>query len=174
MRRVAAALLMLFGSISVAAAGECKVEGVHICCGGCVKGIEAALKDAEGVTGLKVDKDNGTVTFTTETRKLSNQALGKLRKAGYYGKAAFDGKEFKEPESKIEEGAKADAVAISGLHLCCGACVDSVKEALKEVEGVKEVTTEQKEGKASIAGTGVKLQAVYDALHKAGFHGAVK
>lgn len=174
MRRVAAALLMLFGSVSLAAAGECKVEGVHLCCGGCVKAVEAALKDAEGLTGLKISQEDETITFGAETRKQANQALAKLRKAGYYGKAAFDGKEFKAPESKIEEGAKADAVAISGVHLCCGACVEAVEGALKEVEGVKEIKSEQKAGKVSVTGTGVKLQAVYDALHKAGFHGTVK
>jgi mercuric ion binding protein len=40
------------------------ITGIHNCCGGCAKAIEASLKGVTGVTGVKCEKKSCTVTGT--------------------------------------------------------------------------------------------------------------
>lgn len=69
----------------------------------------------------------------------------------------------------------AGEVQVTGVHICCGACVKAVDQSLQGIEGVSAVTSDREtrtvrfsaaDDKA--AGAGVK------ALAKAGFHGVAK
>ena len=40
-----------------------KISDVHLCCQGCVKGVEKAVGEIQGATA-SVDKDAGTVSLT--------------------------------------------------------------------------------------------------------------
>ncbi|WP_437191406.1 heavy-metal-associated domain-containing protein [Planctomicrobium sp. SH527] len=164
-----AALAISLFSVQGVMAEQVKVEGVHICCGGCVKGVNKAMTGVAGVTGLKVSQDDETVTFEAKDDEAALAGLNALAKGGYYGKPSRQG-----PDFTIDASKKQDEVQITGLHLCCGACVKAVQGALKGVPGVKNVTSEARSGKVVIKGDKVSLAETLKALHENGFHGTVK
>lgn len=62
-------------------------------------------------------------------------------------------------------------VTVSNVHLCCGACVQGVKKALADVDGVSH-TSDMKAGKVTItASSDEAAQKALDALQAAGFYG---
>jgi copper chaperone CopZ len=71
--------------------------------------------------------------------------------------------------------ASAGAVTVEGTHLCCGACVTAVNEALTGVEGVSNVKVDKDAGNVSFDATDMKTaRGGLGALAKAGFGGAAK
>ncbi|MCA9176428.1 MAG: hypothetical protein KDB14_18200 [Planctomycetales bacterium] len=61
-------------------------------------------------------------------------------------------------------------VALSEMHLCCGACVRGVENAVKSVTGAS-VAVDKDAGKATVtAGSDEVAQQALDAIAKAGFH----
>lgn len=151
-------------------AGQVKVEGVHLCCGACVKAVSAAFEGVEGVSNVQVDKDAGTVTFDATDMKAARTGVGALAKAGFGGKAAHEGKAVNFPKGFKDE-AKADSVTIRGLHNCCAGCAKSITAALKGVEGVKDVKCEKRV--CTVTGTGISYTALIEALHADGLHGSI-
>jgi mercuric ion binding protein len=61
-----------------------KVEGVHLCCGKCVKAVNAALKDVSGVTTNNAAK--GVAFFTVTGDFTDSDVFAALQKAGLTGK----------------------------------------------------------------------------------------
>ncbi|MBY0525441.1 MAG: hypothetical protein K2R98_18690 [Gemmataceae bacterium] len=62
-------------------------------------------------------------------------------------------------------------VELKNVHLCCGACVKGVAEAVKGVDGVK-AACDQKAGTVAITAPDDKTaQKALDALAAAGYHG---
>lgn len=59
--------------------------GLHLCCGGCVKGANGAVENVEGVSEVKVDKDAKTLELIGKEIDLRS-AFRALRKAGFYAK----------------------------------------------------------------------------------------
>lgn len=159
---------MLFAASTQA--GDVKVEGVHLCCGMCVKAVNEAMAKAEGVTEVAVDQDAGVVTFKTADAKTARQGVGALARAGFGGKATHEGKEVKLPKGFKEDGA-GDTVAIRGLHNCCPGCVKGITAALEKVEGVEGVSCEKRT--CTLTGKNIKYSAVIAALNDAGLHGAI-
>lgn len=155
---------------SIATAGEVKLSETHLCCGACVKAVEAALTDVDGVSDVKVDKDAKTVTFTSTDAKTARGGIVALAKAGYGGKATHAGKEMKLPKGFKEDGS-ADTVTVRGLHNCCAGCAKSITAALTKVEGVSDVKCKEKA--CTITGTNVSYAKVIAALHEAGLHGNI-
>ncbi len=65
-------------------------------------------------------------------------------------------------------------VKISGVHICCGACVKAVTASLKDVAGVTKAGAEE-DGTVTFDAADEKAAAAgIAALAKAGFHGAAK
>lgn len=60
------------------------VSGAHLCCGKCVKAVEAALKEVPGVTGSKVESKASE--FTVEGEFTEGALIAALNKAGFHGK----------------------------------------------------------------------------------------
>jgi copper chaperone CopZ len=160
--------------IATLRAGEVKIEGVHICCGQCVNIAQATLKLVEGVTNGKADKDSGSITLTAADDKAAAAAIDALAKAGFRGTAKHGDKTLDFPASNAEKGAKADTIAIAGVHLCCPACYRAAEGALKGVEGVTAVTSDKKTKTLEVVGKGVDVNAAIEALFKAGFQASVK
>lgn len=156
-----------------ALAAEAKVSETHICCGGCVSGIEEALGKVEGLSDISVDKDAKTVSFKAADKKTARKGIRALNRAGFGGKASVDGKAVKPPATNIEKGTKADEVKLTRLHLCCPACTKAVQGAVSKVEGVASVTCDEEKGTCTAAGKDVEVLAVLEALQKAGFNGTV-
>lgn len=108
-----------------------KLSGVHLCCGGCVKGIGAAVKDVEGAS-VECDKDAGSVTIKANDDDAAKKALAAIGRAGYYGKSDNDQLAIRGRKAKDE---KVSDQQVAGLHLCCGACVKAVDKVVASVDG---------------------------------------
>ena len=62
------------------------VEGVHLCCGGCVKTVNKALTDVPGVTGNTAKK--GATSFEVTGDFTDSDVMAALQKAGLTGTVA--------------------------------------------------------------------------------------
>src|SRR5262245_64650164 len=90
-----------------------KISDVHLCCGGCVKGVQAAVDKVSGVT-MTADKDAGTVTLTGPNKGAVQKAADALVQAGYFGKSS-------EPSIKLApttgaKGKKVQSLEVEGVH----------------------------------------------------------
>lgn len=69
----------------------------------------------------------------------------------------------------------AGEVQVTGVHLCCGACVKGVDKALHGVEGVSGVASDRESRKVRFTAADDKAAAAgIEALAKGGFHGTAK
>jgi len=63
-------------------------------------------------------------------------------------------------------------VELKQVHMCCPGCAKEVANVLKKVEGISDVSCDQKTNTAKFTATDVKTaQRALDALAEAGFHG---
>ncbi len=173
MRRLSwycAAALTLIWSGSAALAEQVRVEGVHICCGMCVKALNAAFEGVEGVSNVAVDKDAGAVTYDAADAKTARAGLQALAKAGFAGKAKFGDRDLNFPKGYKEE-ATGDSVTIRGVHNCCNGCKEALVSCLKGVKGVTNVECDKRV--CTVTGSGVSHAALIEALHADGFHGNI-
>jgi copper chaperone CopZ len=167
------AFLVAVSSLSFAAlAGEVtdKLTDVHLCCQGCVKGVQKAVGQVPGAT-VAADMDEGTVTLTGPDAATVQKAADALVAAGYFGKST-------DPAIKInaQTGAKDQKVKsleVEGVHLCCGKCVKAVNAAVGGVNGVTG-TTATKGAKSFTVNGEFNDKEVFAALQKAGLTGQEK
>src|SRR5258708_9702832 len=158
----------LFWTMSVLAGDfSDKVPDVHLCCQGCVKGVQKAVGQVPGVTAA-ADMDDGTVTLTGPDSATVQKAADAIVAAGYFGKSS-------DPAIKIvaQTGAqdqKVKSLEVEGVHLCCGKCVKSVNTALSEVAGVTG-NTATKGAKSFLVSGDFNDKEVFAALQKAGLTG---
>ena len=152
---------------AVLAAETMKLTDMHICCGGCTKGI---LKAVEGLTAVKVtvDQDAEEATIVADDKAAGIKALKAIAAAGYH--ASIDGKTI---DMENAPAGKVTRLTVSNAHNCCGACTTAIKGAIKTVAGVEADTCKPKQAEFVIEGT-VEAKAVVEALAKAGFHVSVK
>ena len=61
-----------------------KVEGVHLCCGKCVKAVNTALKTVDGVSGNTAEKDAKSFEVTGDFN--DQDVFTALQKEGLAGK----------------------------------------------------------------------------------------
>ena len=156
-------------TLSARADTTTKISNVHLCCPGCVKGVEKAVGDVKDVTAT-VDKDSGTVTLSGQDKASVQKAADALVAAGYFGKSSD--KEIKMNSDTGAKGEKVQTLKLEGVHLCCGKCVSAVDKAVKTVPGVKEQTAKKNAESFEVTGD-FKDKDVLDALQKAGFTGKV-
>ncbi len=171
MRSFALSAVALLIVSSMAAAGQVTVEGVHLCCGKCVKAATGAFEGIDGISNVSVDKDAGKVTFDAADNKSARRGVFGLAKAGLAGKATHGGKEIKLPKGYKEDG-KGDSITIRGVHNCCPGCAKAIAGALKSVDGVSNVQCSKKT--CTVTGSNVSYSALIAALHNAGLHGAIR
>lgn len=155
-------------------AGEVEVSGVHLCCASCVKGVDAALKDVDGVSGVKSDRESKTVKFTADDDKAAEAGIKALAKGGFHGTARHGDAKLEFPDSGAKDGAKASQIKIKQVHLCCGACVRAADEAISKVSGVANVTADRDASSIEVTGDNVSVQDVVKALNEAGFNATVE
>ena len=144
-----------------------KISGVHLCCKGCVTGVEKAVGEVKGAT-VSADKDAGTVGLTGPDVATVQKAADAMVAAGYFGKSS-DSK-IKINDNTRATGKKVQSLQVSGVHLCCGKCVESVDEAVKSVSGVKGHTAVKGAKSFEVAGD-FNDKEVFSALQKAGLAG---
>ena len=153
-----------------ASAADVTLSGVHICCGSCVKGVNAAVA---GVTGLtaKVDEDAGKVVLTADDSATLQKGVDALTTAGFFGTSSDPA--IKVNASTGAKNQKVQTLTITGLHLCCGHCVKTVNEILSGVPGVTGNTAAKGANSFDVTGD-FNDKDVFDALQKAGLTGQEK
>ncbi|MEX0702890.1 MAG: cation transporter [Planctomycetales bacterium] len=162
--------LVLALASAASQAGEVKVSGVHICCGMCVKAIDAALKDVQGVSAAKGDAKTKVVVFQAADDKGAEAGVKALAAAGFYGEAKHGDVVVAFPASGAKADAKADTIVLTGVHLCCGGCVTASTKAVKEVAGVTDAKGDPKAKTVTVTGSSVEVAKAVEALNKAGFY----
>ena len=146
-----------------------KINKVHLCCNGCVKGVEKAVTSVSGATAQS-DKDAGTVTITAPNHDAAQKAADALVAAGYFGKS--DDATIKLKGKSGAKKGKVQSLKVNGVHLCCGKCVTAVTDALGKVDGVKGNTAVKGAESFEITGD-FNPKDVFAQLHKAGLSGKV-
>lgn len=169
-------ILMLMGAVAATAlatagastaAEKVELKNVHMCCEGCADEVAAVLGKVGGVTGVSTDKTT-SATFTAADAKVAQKALDALAAAGFHGDPGKDkGYAFKD-DSGVKAG-PVKALTVTGFHNSCGGCVKSLKDAVKDVNGVAGVTAKAKVSTAEVTGEFDAVELV-KALNKAGFH----
>ncbi len=165
-----ASVALLVAGPAVSMAGQVSIEGTHLCCGACVKAVNASLGKVEGVSNVAVDSDAGTVKYDATDAQTATAGVNALAEAGFAGKAKHDGKPVNFPKGVKTEGT-ANTVTINGIHNCCPGCANAIEGALKGVKGVTAVKCEKKS--CTVTGTDVSYTALIQALQADGFHGTI-
>lgn len=152
---------------SLMAETSVKLEGVHLCCKACVRGVEKAITTVEGAS-VVADRDAGTAVVTAPDKKTLRKGLNAIAQGGFYGVS-------KDSSMKVRDisGAKnkqVKKVTIKGVHLCCNGCVYAVEDALDTVKGVTGNTLEKKVESFEVTGD-FNEKELFAALNKAGFAG---
>jgi copper chaperone CopZ len=162
---LALALLM---PLAVRAEVTAKISDVHLCCKGCVNGVEKAVGEVDGAKAT-VDADAGTVTLSGTDAATVQKAADSMVKAGYFGKAD-SGVKLHSNTGATDQ--KVQSLKIEGAHLCCGKCVKAVDRAVKSVPGAKEHTAVKGAKVFEITGD-FNDKDMFTALQKEGLTGRV-
>jgi len=119
---------------ALAADSTAKISDVHLCCKGCVNGVEKAVSKVPDVKA-DVDQDAGTVTLTGPNAEAVQKAADAMIAAGYFGKPADNS--VKMSADTGAKGEHATKATVEGVHLCCGKCVKAVDKAVNATMGAK-------------------------------------
>src|SRR5215472_2943730 len=87
MKTTAIALTVLV-TLTLSARAEdahAKITDVHLCCKGCVNGLQKAVDEVPGAKA-DIDAENGTVTLSGSDAATVQKAADSMVKAGYFGK----------------------------------------------------------------------------------------
>jgi len=170
MRSMLAALVsVLMLGASAQAEENVKVSGMHLCCGACFKGVDAALEGVEGLTA-SMDKDSKVLTLSGADAKTVRTGLRALAKAGYHGET--DHAKIKMAMLKNLPEGKVSRLEVAGAHNCCGGCCKAIKDVVASVGGVTADTCAPKGAKFVVEGS-FDASELIAALNKAGFHATV-
>lgn len=146
-----------------------KLKGVHLCCGGCVDAVVAAVESVPGAAS-ECDMENRTVTLTAKDDAAAQKALDAIAAAGLYGETGNERLRMK-AEQNIPPG-KVRKLKVSGIHNCCQPCYEAIEGAIRSVEGVTSDTAEPGETAFEVRGN-FDAAALVRSLNAAGFHAKV-
>ena len=157
--------------VARAAVAETKVtvSDTHLCCGQCLRAVDATLKDMAGVK-FKSDQGGKTIEITADNDEAAQKAIDALASAGFYGKLNNDKLKFKPVQSGDAAVQKLD---VAGVHNCCGQCTNAIKKAVTSVSGVTGTDVKAKDTAFAVEGN-FKPGEVVKALLDAGFYVQVK
>jgi len=162
------AALLTFTLTSKAADVSSKLSDVHLCCKGCVNGVEKAVGEVDGAKA-DIDADAGTVTLSGPDKATVQKAANAMVKAGYFGKSEGG---VKLDSSTGASDKKVQSVRVEGVHLCCGKCVKAVDKAVKAVDGAKEHNATKGAKTFEVTGD-FNDKELFTALQKEGLTGKV-
>src|SRR4051812_45894734 len=141
-----AGLLLL--ARSAGAETKVTISDTHLCCGQCVKAVDATLKDMAGVK-FKSDQGAKTIEIAADNDEAAQKAINALADAGFCGKLNNDKLAFK----KVEAGdAAVQKLEVSGVHNCCGQCTTAIKKAVTSVGGVSGTNVKARETSFEVEG----------------------
>ena len=146
-----------------------KITDVHLCCKGCVTGVEKAVSKVPDAKA-EVDQHAGTVTLHGPDAATVQQAADALVAAGYYGKVSQGN--VKLATETGAKGEKVKSLKIEGVHLCCDSCVQAVDRATASVSGVKTHTATKRAKSFEVTGD-FDDKELMTALQKEGLTGRI-
>ena len=164
---VAAATLLLVSQLR--AETKVTISGTHLCCGQCLRAVDATLKEIKGVTH-KSSQETKTIELTAENDEAAQKAVNALAAAGFYGKTNSDKVKYAE----VAAGQEAvERLEVEGIHNCCGQCTTAIKKAVTGVSGVSGTGIKAKDTTFVVEGK-FKPADLVKALLDAGFYVKVK
>ncbi|MDA1051821.1 MAG: heavy metal-associated domain-containing protein [Planctomycetota bacterium] len=170
MRYITLLVATLFAfAASPAHSATVAVRGTHLCCGGCQAGAEEALSEVEGISDVSADVNTKVISYKAASDKAAAAGIEALAAAGFYGTATHGAKKLAYPDSGAKKGMKANSLLLTGLHLCCTACVTSSQKALVDVKGVSLIDIDRNEQTIKLTGDSIDVPEAIAALNKAGF-----
>jgi copper chaperone CopZ len=169
MRRAAIVFGLLLVAAPAVAETKVTVSETHLCCGQCLRGVDAALKDVAGVKHTSSQQAK-TIEIVAESDEAAQKAIDALATAGFYGKLNSDKVKFK-PVTAAD--ATAQKLELAGIHNCCGQCTNAIKKAVTGVSGVTGTNIKNRDTAFAVEGN-FKPGEVVKALLDAGFYVQVK
>lgn len=161
------ALLAVVSSVELANAADVKLQlnDVHICCGACVRGIQAAIKGIDAT--VEVDRDGGAVRISAPSEDKARQVVDAIAAAGYHGES--DHATIKMKNDSGAPSGKVKRLKLGGIHNCCQGCTNAIVDAFTGVPGVQAHTLKNKQTEFVIEGD-FDAGEVIKAIYAAGFH----
>jgi periplasmic mercuric ion binding protein len=160
--------LMLFAR-TAAAETKVTVSDTHLCCGQCLRAVDATLKDMAGVKHTSSQQAK-TIEIVADSDEAAQKAIDALAAAGFYGKLSNDKLKFKPVVSAESNVTKLD---LAGIHNCCGQCTTAIKKAITDVNGVTGTDIAARKTEFAVEGN-FKPSDIVKALLDAGFYVQVK
>jgi copper chaperone CopZ len=159
--------------LCAAQAGSLNVEvkGPHVCCKQCVNVVHKILDKLDGVSDVKAEPKNRTVTFTAKDAQAAKAGFKALIDGGFFGTATQGGKEIKLEIPAAKRGEKADTITVKDVHVCCPQCQNAINKVFTNAK--VSYTGKGPQRTVIIEGKGLDQSEVLEALQKAGFHGNV-
>lgn len=164
------AFALLMGATVAHAETKVTLTNMHLCCGACVKAVDNAVKDLEGVS-VTCDRKAKSASITASDAKSAQKAVDAITAAGFHGKS--DNKKVKVKDDSGAKPGKVKRLELTGVHNCCGGCNVAVKKALKAVDGVEADTAKPRSSIIVVEGN-FDAQELVQSLFDAGFHVKVK
>jgi periplasmic mercuric ion binding protein len=174
--RQLAVLTMFVAAISFVQADQgaavmCKADNLHLCCNQCDKSVRGILDKVEGISAVKVDrKADDKVTFQAKDEKAASAALAALVKGGFLPTVTAGDKKLI-PE-KVTVNVKGDEITVTGVHVCCGACVKAVTALFTDAKVTVPGSGTMRD--VIVSGKNLDGQAVLETMQKGGFTGTVQ
>jgi len=161
--------LSLYAAHSLLAAETVTLEGVHLCCKACERGVAEAIADINGVN-CSTDQELEEVIITAPNKRILKKSVAAILDAGYYGTPSDES--IKAVDRSGAKNKMVNSLTVTGVHLCCGQCVSNVEDALDTVDGVTSSTVEKKVDSFQVTGN-FNAKELFAALRKAGVSGKV-
>jgi periplasmic mercuric ion binding protein len=171
MKTLSATIVAAFALNLAASAADstAKISDVHLCCKGCVTGVEKAVSKVPDAKA-EVDQDAGTVTLSGPDAATVQKAADAMVAGGYFGKVS-EGSVKLAPDTGAK-GEKVKTAKVEGIHLCCGKCVKAVDKATASVPGVKAHTATKGAKTFEVTGD-FNDKDLMTALQKEGLNGKI-
>jgi copper chaperone CopZ len=170
---MAATFIVAITAFTAAAqdAKEAVIKGPHICCKACVSSVNGILDKVEGVSNVKCDVKNKTVTFSAKDKATVEKALAAMYKGGFAGSATFGDATIS--KSASAPTGKADEVVVKDVHACCGQCKTAIGNVFGGNANVT-ITGSGAQRTVTIRGKDLNPADVLQKLNKAGFNGTIE
>lgn len=165
-----AAVVLLVSAAAVRAESKVTLSDMHLCCGACVRAVDAAVAKVEGASAA-VDRQAKTVTITAKDDETAQAAVDAIAAAGYHGKSSSDKIAMKNDSGAGED--KVTRLVFVGVHNCCGGCAKALQGACGKVDGVEGTAIKAKARSFVVEGNFAPA-AIVKALYAAGFHAKVQ
>jgi Cu+-exporting ATPase len=129
------------------------IEGMH--CTACARAVERALRRVEGVHDAEVDLLGQTARVQVAPRIPTEQLVDAVGRAGYAAS----------PEPVPDHATH--RIPVDGMT--CASCASAVKDALRAVDGVRDVRVDLLANEATVIASGTPEASLHAAVRAAGY-----